>query len=76
MKYTKCPAHTIILSKHIHKVTKADLCEVRIFMDQTLFNLSNSLDAYYRSPQGASAAYLYGGYYGYHPYAYRGYYYG
>jgi len=30
-------------------------------------------DAYYRSPQGASAAYLYG----YYPYAYhRGYYYG
>ena len=32
-----------------------------------------SLDAYYRSPQGASAGYLYG----YYPYAYhRGYFYG
>ena len=32
-----------------------------------------SLDAYYRSPQGASAGYLYG----YYPYAYhRGYYFG
>ena len=37
-----------------------------------LFIYKTSLDAYYRSPQGASAGYLYG----YHPYAYRGYYYG
>ena len=32
-------AHTIILSKDIHKVKKTDLCVVRIFMYQLLGNL-------------------------------------